>query len=199
MGVGANFDIRLTTLDFEKEYKDQVLHYFFAEYKAGRTPNPDVLCNEKIKFGVFLDKAMELGADYIATGHYARLQREDARCKMQDANKLKIQNDQNSKRHSGASPASRERRGEAIESQNLILRPYRPDVHRDSRVTSCQLLKSKDKEKDQTYFLHRLSQEQLSHSLFPIGDYTKTEVRALAKKFGLPNFAKPDSQGVCFI
>ena len=92
MRVAAHLDIPLTTLDFEKEYKDQVLHYFFAEYKAGRTPNPDVLCNEKIKFGVFLDKAMELGADYIATGHYARLQREDARCKMQDASKLKIQN-----------------------------------------------------------------------------------------------------------
>lgn len=127
------------TMNFEKEYKEKVVEYFFKEYEAGRTPNPDVMCNREIKFGLFFERARALGADYIATGHYAR------------------------------------------------------------RVTRYALLKAKDKNKNQTYFLWTLTQKQLKHTLFPIGNYTKPEVRALAKKFGLPNAERKDSQGICFI
>ncbi|MDP3995447.1 MAG: tRNA 2-thiouridine(34) synthase MnmA [Patescibacteria group bacterium] len=139
MAVAAALDIPFETLDFTEEYARQVLDYFFREYQEGRTPNPDVLCNSKIKFGVFLDKAKELGADMIATGHYAR------------------------------------------------------------KSASNELLKGVDNNKDQSYFLYRLNQSQLSKAVFPVGGYTKPEVRKMAKKFGLPNRDKADSQGVCFI
>ncbi|MBI2637054.1 MAG: tRNA 2-thiouridine(34) synthase MnmA [Parcubacteria group bacterium] len=141
MRVAARLDIPFHTLDFEEEYAQQVLDYFFREYEAGRTPNPDVMCNSQIKFGVFLDKALALGADRIATGHYARV----------------------------------------------------------SGTSERQLLKGVDQNKDQSYFLYRLNQQQLSKTIFPVGGYTKPEVRELAKKFGLPNHDKRDSQGVCFI
>jgi len=153
MRVCAKLDIPFKTLDFEKEYKDMVLDYFFKEYELGRTPNPDVMCNAQIKFGVFLDKALELGADYIATGHYVR---------------------------------AREVQGARYEV-------------RDGEGESVELLKGVDKNKDQSYFLYRLNQKQLSKSMFPVGDLTKPKVRELAKKFSLPNYDKKDSQGVCFI
>ena len=165
MAVAAKLDIPFHTLDFEEEYKNQVLDYFFSEYAAGRTPNPDVMCNAIIKFGVFLDKAVELGADFIATGHYARVS-----C------------------HPALDAGSSSQEHKTLDSR---LRGN------DSKM--CQLLKSKDQNKDQTYFLYRLTQSQLSRAMFPIGEYTKPEVRALAKKFGLRTQDKPDSQGVCFI
>ncbi len=130
--------IPLLTWDFSKEYKKHVTDYMIKEYKAGRTPNPDVMCNKEIKFGLFLKRALKEGADYIATGHYIQ------------------------------------RKGD-------------------------QLLQGKDKNKDQSYFLWTLTPEQIKHSLFPIGGFTKPEVRKLAKKFKLPNHDKKDSQGVCFI
>lgn len=133
--------IPLYVFDFTREYKKHVFEYFLNEYRAGRTPNPDVICNKEIKFGIFLDKARKLGFDSIATGHYARIQ----------------------------------------------------------KIKTWQLLRGVDKNKDQSYFLWQLSQEQLKHCLFPVGDYTKPEVRALARKFKLPNAEKKDSQGICFI
>ncbi|MAG29022.1 tRNA 2-thiouridine(34) synthase MnmA [bacterium] len=139
MRVASKLDIPFHTLDFEEEYKNQVLDYFFKEYEAGRTPNPDVMCNSQIKFGVFLDKALELGAAGIATGHYVR------------------------------------------------------------KSESNDLLKGIDENKDQSYFLYRLNQKQLSKAMFPVGNHKKPEVRELAKKFNLPNHDKRDSQGVCFI
>jgi tRNA-specific 2-thiouridylase len=142
--VAAGLGIPLITLDFEKEYKEWVMRYMFDEYKVGRTPNPDVLCNKYVKFGFWLDKARELGFDCLATGHYARI------------------NEQRTKDHRS-------------------------------------LLVARDAEKDQTYFLHQLSQEQLKHVLFPIGEYTKTEVRMLAKKFDLPTADRKESMGICFI
>ncbi len=145
--VAAKLGIPLMRLNFVKEYKKTVLDYMYEEYRKGRTPNPDVLCNKFIKFGAWLDKAKKLGFDFIATGHYARL-----------AN----------------SPLGRGRGG-------LVL------------------MEAKDKNKDQTYFLHQLNQEQLKHILFPIGDYTKPEVRKLAKKFNLPTAEKEESMGICFI
>ena len=140
-------------LDFEKEYKDAVVKYMIDGYKKGITPNPDVMCNKEIKFGLFLKKALEMGADYVATGHYIKIQN----------SKFKNQNDYSK---------------------------YK---------VSYRLLEAKDKNKDQSYFLWTLTQEQLKHCLFPIGEYTKPEVRKLAKKFRLPNAEKKDSQGICFL
>jgi len=130
--------IELEAVNFAAEYKDRVFADFLREYAAGRTPNPDVLCNAEIKFKAFLDHAMRLGAEKIATGHYART---DGVC----------------------------------------------------------LLKGKDPQKDQSYFLHRLNQAQLSRVLFPVGAMKKAEVRRLALEAGLPNHAKKDSTGICFI
>ena len=134
--------IEIEHVNFAADYKDRVFAEFLREYEAGRTPNPDVLCNAEIKFKAFLDHAIRLGAEKIATGHYARV---------------------------------REQGG------------------------SFQLLKGLDPLKDQSYFLHRLTQAQLSKTLFPIGELPKTEVRRIAADIGLPNAAKKDSTGICFI
>jgi tRNA-specific 2-thiouridylase len=134
--------IELEAVNFAAEYRERVFASFLREYSAGRTPNPDVLCNSEIKFRAFLDHARARGADRIATGHYARL------------------------RH---------------------------------RADAVELLKAADDSKDQTYFLHQLTQEQLAGALFPIGDMTKRQVRALAREQGIPTYAKKDSTGICFI
>jgi len=143
MRAAAKIGIPFKTWDFSCQYKSEVAQYMIEAYRHGITPNPDVMCNKEIKFGLFMKKAIAEGADYIATGHYARV--------------------------------------------------------RENPKSKFQMLKAKDQNKDQTYFLWTLTQEQLKHVLFPIGDYTKPEVRKLAKKIGLPNHAKKDSQGVCFI
>ncbi len=129
-------------VNFEKEYWDKVFTYFLDEYKQGRTPNPDVVCNKEIKFNAFLDHAMKLGADYIATGHYAQVKEVDGEVK---------------------------------------------------------LLRGKDQNKDQTYFLNQLSQDQLKKVMFPLGGYEKKEVREIAKEAGLATANKKDSTGICFI
>ena len=134
--------IELEAVNFSAQYKDRVFAEFLREYSAGRTPNPDVLCNAEIKFRAFLDHAMRLGASRIATGHYARIASNEGRF--------------------------------------------------------C-LLKGKDPAKDQSYFLHRLNQAQLARVMFPLGEMKKTEVRRLAQEAGLPNHAKKDSTGICFI
>ena len=134
--------IEIEHVNFAAEYKDRVFAKFLREYGAGRTPNPDVLCNAEIKFKAFLDHAMRLGAEKIATGHYARVRERDGR---------------------------------------------------------FELLKGLDPAKDQSYFLHRLNQAQLSRTLFPIGELTKTDVRRIADEIGLPNAKKKDSTGICFI
>ena len=134
--------IDLEAVNFSAEYKERVFAEFLREYSAGRTPNPDVLCNAEIKFRAFLDHAMRLGAEKIATGHYAR-----------------------------------------TEFSNGVFR----------------LLRGNDATKDQSYFLHRLTQEQLSRVMFPVGELKKTEVRRIALEAGLPNHAKKDSTGICFI
>lgn len=130
------------TVNYSKEYWDRVFEYFLKSYKEGRTPNPDVLCNKEIKFGPFLNQAMQLDADYIATGHYAK---------------------------------------------KIV------------RNGISYLYKAKDLNKDQTYFLNQLSQEQLSKVIFPLADITKPEVREIAKQNNLVNASKKDSTGICFI
>ncbi len=140
--VCSQLDIPYYAVNFEKQYWDKVFIYFLEEYKSGKTPNPDVICNKEIKFKAFLDHAMSLGADYVATGHYARVVRENGK------------------------------------------------VH---------MLRGKDENKDQTYFLNQLTEEQLSKVLFPIGDMEKPKVRELAAKSHLVTASKKDSTGICFI
>jgi tRNA-specific 2-thiouridylase len=155
MRAAAHLRIPFLTLDLEKEYKEGVVDYMIREYGAGRVPNPDVMCNKHVKFGAFLDFARKNGADFIATGHYARIE-----------------------------PTPRGVLG--VEDVQGLPLEYR-------------LLVGVDKEKDQSYFLWTLTQEQLAHTLFPVGHLEKTEVRALARKYGLPNAEKKDSQGLCFM
>lgn len=141
--VCAKLDIPFHIVNFEKEYEEKVLEYFFTTYKKGLTPNPDILCNSEIKFKSFLEYAKKIGANYIGTGHYARV----------------VQNKEN----------------------------------------TYELHKGIDGNKDQSYFLHQLTQKQLAQSLFPLGELVKDEVRAIAKKEGLHNWERKDSQGICFI
>lgn len=136
--VAVQLGIDFKVFDFEKQYKHKVVDYMIDEFKAGRTPNPDIMCNQEVKFKLFLDTCLEEGADLIATGHYAR-------------------------------------------------------------VKDGKLLQAKDTNKDQTYFLYRITEKALLKSLFPLGEYTKPEVRKLAKKFGLATADKKESMGICFV
>jgi len=140
--TAAELGIPLHRVSFAEEYRKRVFDYFLGEYRAGRTPNPDVLCNREIKFGICLDYAARLGARRFATGHYARLE------------------------HGTDGPV---------------------------------LLKARDPEKDQSYFLHGVEREHFERVLFPLGELSKSQVRALAREAGLPVFDKPDSTGICFI
>ena len=141
--VAVQLGIEFKMYDFETEYRHKVVDYMVKEYQAGRTPNPDIMCNQEVKFKLFLETALEDGADLIATGHYARIEKKQGR------SKLKI---------------------------------------------------AKNAEKDQSYFLYRVSEEALAKSLMPIGEFaTKDEVRAVAKRFGLVTASKKDSQGICFV
>lgn len=139
--IAARLDIALSTVSFSAEYWNRVFTHFLDEYSAGRTPSPDIICNREIKFRAFLDHALAAGADYIATGHYARI----------------------------------------------------------ARTPTVRLLRGLDERKDQTYFLHTLTQAQLSRSLFPLGALEKSEVRRLAREAGFSNHGKKDSTGICFI
>ncbi len=142
VSVADTIGIPIEAVNFSKAYKERVFSYFLREYQAGRTPNPDILCNAEIKFKAFLDHAIALGADCIATGHYAAVR----------------------------------------------------------EVDGCfQLCKAADDSKDQSYFLHRLNQVQLSKAMFPLGKMFKSDVRRIAEQHGLSNHAKKDSTGICFI
>jgi tRNA-specific 2-thiouridylase len=142
VSVADSIGIPIEAVNFAKEYKDRVFSYFLREYQAGRTPNPDILCNSEIKFKAFLDHAIRLGADAMATGHYAKVREEHGK---------------------------------------------------------FQLLKADDDSKDQSYFLHRLNQAQLSKAMFPLGGLLKSQVRDIARQHQLSNHAKKDSTGICFI
>jgi tRNA-uridine 2-sulfurtransferase len=161
--------IEIEHVNFAAEYKDRVFESFLREYQAGRTPNPDVLCNAEIKFKAFLDHAMRLGAEKIATGHYARVRWVPSNSSMPRG------------RHDESGAAA-------------------PDSARVREVDGeFQLLKGLDPLKDQSYFLHRLTQAQMSKAMFPVGHLPKTEVRRIAAEIGLPNAKKKDSTGICFI
>lgn len=147
IAVAEQLEIPYYSVNFVKEYWDKVFTYFLDEYKKGRTPNPDVMCNKEIKFKAFLDYALKIGADYVATGHYARITHEE-------------------------------------------------DENGEIKST---MLRGVDSNKDQTYFLCQLNQKQLERVLFPIGEYTKPEIREIAEKHSLATAKKKDSTGICFI
>lgn len=172
--------------DFEKEYKEKVVAYMIDGYRRGITPNPDVMCNKEIKFGLFLKKALEMGADYVATGHYVRSGVAELPTRTAV---LSLQ-----RRAPATSRSENPPTAEPIFSE---LRSFSTAARQHPRRYS--LFVAKDKNKDQSYFLWTLTQEQLKHCIFPIGDYLKSEVRAMARKFGLPNAEKKDSQGICFL
>jgi len=157
LAVALQLGIPFEVLDFQKAYKKKVIDYFYREYKAGRTPNPDVVCNREIKFGLFLQWALEKGFDFIATGHYARI----------------------GQRAKG--------------TEHRVSEPYALNAKH------LALLRGVDEKKDQSYFLYTLTQEQLRHILFPVGQMTKKEVRSEAKKRGIVTADKPDSVGICFV
>ena len=143
--VAVQLGIPFRMFDFEKEYRQKVVDYMVTEYQAGRTPNPDIMCNQEVKFKLFLEMALQDGADMIATGHYAKVARAE------------------------------------------------------SRGPRAELRKAKDQNKDQTYFLYRVTEKALEKTLFPLGGYSKPEVRQLAKKFGLVTATKKESMGICFV
>ena len=182
MRVCAKLDIPFLVFDFREEYKKAVFEYMVREYQAGRTPNPDVMCNKEIKFGIFLQRALAMGADYVATGHYVRT-----------ARAMQLVRERNRPQPSGHGvPRKRDERGEDRVRYHAGI----------SSVLSCEsvaLREAKDLNKDQSYFLWTLTQDQLRYCLFPIGDYLKSEVREYARKFNLPTSEKKDSQGLCFV
>ena len=167
--VAAHLNIPFYVFDLEKEYKERVVKYMIDGYKKGITPNSDVMCNKEIKFGLFLEKALEMGATKIATGHYVQIKK-PWRFNLQSWNS----------HHSHVSAEA----------------PAKEDAFVDSHYT---LAEGKDKSKDQSYFLWTLTQDQLQHCIFPIGKYKKSEVREIARKANLPTADKKDSQGICFL
>lgn len=160
--VAVQLGIPLKVYDFQEEYRDKVVEYMIAEYRAGRTPNPDIMCNQEVKFKLFLDTALADGAEMIATGHYARV--EYGRWNMEDSD---------------------------ISNANSNLQ--------SSHGQTSRLFIPEDKVKDQTYFLYRVTGEALDKTRFPLGVYTKTQVRKIAEERGIVTADKKDSQGICFV
>lgn len=160
--VAVQLGIPFKVYDFQSEYKHKVVDYMIAEYQAGRTPNPDIMCNQEVKFKLFLETALADGADMIATGHYAAVQE-------------------------GLTPPL----GSEVNSE--------PSPHPLKLAQSARLLRAKDANKDQTYFLYRVTGEALSKTLFPLGEYEKPEVRKMAEERNLLTATRKESMGICFV
>lgn len=167
--VAVKLGIPLLVFDFQKEYKRLVVDYMINEFKAGRTPNPDVMCNQEVKFKLFLDTALERGADAIATGHYATIVRGD------------------------------ETTADIVSLSAELTDAQTSSTTENTSAVVSRLAVPADASKDQTYFLYRISSRALGKTLFPLGNLKKTEVRALAKKRGLITAGKKDSVGICFV
>lgn len=182
--VAAYLRIPMHTLDFEKQYQKTVMKYFFDEYKKGRTPNPDVMCNKEIKFKLLYNWARKNGFDYLATGHYARIYTTPSQ---QVGTPLL-----------GRRGGSADVLGGSAEPPSFLRRSTRRQAGEVVGV-KYSLMRSKDEFKDQTYFIYNIKTEQLPHILFPIGGMKKTAVRSLARKLKLPNAEKKESMGLCFV
>ncbi len=176
--VAVKLGIDFLVWDFEKDYREKVVEYMLSEFRAGNTPNPDIMCNQEIKFKLFYEKAREAGADFIATGHYTRVT-------MPEPSLI-----------SGSRPSGPSPRADGANSRAAALRNTPKSTWPQ---TSPALLRAVDENKDQTYFLYRISDEALAHTLFPIGGMLKPEVKKLAEEFGLHNAYKKESMGVCFV
>lgn len=176
--VAVQLGIPFKIFDFQKEYKQKVVDYMIEEFQAGRTPNPDIMCNQEVKFKLFLETALEDGADMIATGHYARIG---------DSTSIKLQSTNNKLASVIPTEAGTQSKEMSEASQGTLT-----TIHHS-------LLTARDENKDQTYFLYRITEEALSKTLFPLGGIKKPEVRALAKKRGLITAEKKDSVGICFV
>lgn len=181
--VAVKLGIDFKVFDFETEYKQKVVDYMIDEYKNGRTPNPDIMCNQEVKFKLFLEAALEDGADMIATGHYARVQHKPNNLSAKFSEQL----------HAGLNKSpdvslSSDSRGSENVTNELL-----------ARDEVGELLQAVDANKDQTYFLYRVTGKALGRTLFPIGEFTKPTVREMAAERGLVTAAKKDSQGICFV
>lgn len=182
--VAVRLGIDFKVFDFEKDYKQKVVNYMIDEYKNGRTPNPDVMCNQEVKFKLFLEAALEDGADMIATGHYARV------CN-QETKRLAFISSERLRAGSNKGPSALLNSGCRCSSEtnaNLL-----------AGDNAGILLRAVDDNKDQTYFLYRVTGEAMAKTLFPIGEFTKPEVRKMAAERNLTTAVKRDSQGICFI
>ena len=161
--VAVQLGIDFKVFDFEKDYREKVVQYMIDEYSAGRTPNPDIMCNQEVKFKLFLEAALEDGADFIATGHYAGVRHHEVHVR------------------------------EAAQNE-----PRKAELGTAS-IQTGELLRAKDDNKDQTYFLYRVMGEALGRTMLPLGEFTKPEVRQMAEARGLFTASKKDSQGICFV
>ena len=201
--LGLDFEV----WDFEKEYREKVVEYMLSEFKKGNTPNPDIMCNQEIKFKLFYEKAMEREADFIATGHYARVGFGTVLSSSGLCSEVGFDSNFSSTglEISGMSytvpqaepPASQAN----LSGQSGI---YIPEISnrfmfQKSQNSNPYLLRATDEKKDQTYFLYRISEEALSHTIFPIGEMLKPDVKKLAEENGLHNAYKKESMGVCFV
>ena len=171
--IASRLKIPLITLDFERQYRKMVIDPMFSLYRKGITPNPDIDCNQKLKFPLLWKAAKKLGADFIVTGHYARIKRV--------VNRKKINNKKGGMINFNSGDVSANKTFSRVGGQEY------------------ELLRAKDESKDQSYFLYRLNQDDLKHSLFPIGNYTKKHVRKIAEKNGFENFNRKGTVGICFV
>lgn len=178
--VAVQLGIDFKVFDFETEYKHKVVDYMIDEYKAGRTPNPDIMCNQEVKFKLFLETALEDGADMIATGHYARVIHTGT-----DTSTTSL-------------PGATLREAKPARGVRLALTGTSP-ANKVVESSAGELVQAVDTNKDQTYFLYRVTGEALSKTLFPLGEFTKPQVREMAKERGLYTAGKKDSQGICFV
>lgn len=193
--VAVQLGIPFKIYDFQKEYKQKVVDYMIAGYQAGITPNPDIMCNQEVKFKLFLETALEDGADMIATGHYARIF-DSGSIKSQTSNLKQAPNpnDQSAKQDFGSVILS--------STENLVKNLERSETASsiiNNQKSTFYLQQAVDTNKDQTYFLYRMSEDALSKTLFPLGEMTKPEVRKKAKELGLITAEKKDSVGICFV
>jgi len=179
--VAVQLGIDFKVFDFQNEYKQKVVDYMIDEYKKGRTPNPDIMCNQEVKFKLFLNAALEDGADLIATGHYAMVSNCFAASPIISSERLRATSDKG--------PGALSNLGCRCPSETIG----------ESAKCKGVLLRAEDDNKDQTYFLYRVTGEAMSKTLFPIGGFTKPEVRKMAAERGLTTAVKRDSQGICFV
>ncbi|MBI2043553.1 tRNA-specific 2-thiouridylase [Candidatus Pacearchaeota archaeon] len=184
MKIAAKLGIPLITLDFEKQYKKLVIEKMFSDYRKGITPNPDIDCNQKVKFPLLIKAAKKLGCDFVATGHYARIKKIVTK---NDNNKISnVKNKLFNKNH-----------------KDLIINSHgagwREAKKWNEKKVKYQLLRATDESKDQSYFLYRLKQDELKHLIFPIGDYTKKQIREIARKNHFLNYDKKSTVGICFV